>query len=233
MPLLWIFAISLIIATILNLGLGFDLFVEPPEIPESTLFPDRLEAIQPFHAARWTYDAAATLFFVIGFGALALAAGGVASLGGRHRLADVFRASMLVSGILGVVAGLLYYGATKVTVDLAYCDCGYIDTELIGQFWALAVVQGATSWVSNGAIVFGALAAALSTMVLRGVGLPSWWTWTAWGAAILLILGFALGELTDTPAGDLAIALATGILLPIWAILLTRVQAGATETVNG
>ena len=160
MPLLWIFAISLIIATILNLGLGFDLFVEPPEIPESTLFPDRLEAIQPFHAARWTYDAAATLFFVIGFGALALAAGGVASLGGRHRLADVFRASMLVSGILGVVAGLLYYGATKVTVDLAYCDCGYIDTELIGQFWALAVVQGATSWVSNGAIVFGALAAA-------------------------------------------------------------------------
>ena len=94
-------------------------------------------------------------------------------------------------------------------------------------------MQGATSWVSDGAIVFGALAAGLSTAVLRGVGLPSWWTWTAWGAAILLIVGFVLTELTDTPAGDIAIALATAILLPIWAILLTRVEASATATSDG
>jgi hypothetical protein len=229
-PLLWIFAVSLFVGTVLALGLGFDLFVQPPDVPEATLFPDRLQATQPFFAARWPYDAASTLLFVVGFGALALAAGGIASLGGGHRLADVFRASMLVSGILGVVAGLAYFGATKITIDLAYCDCGYIDTELIGQFWGLAIVHSATDWLSNGAVVFGAVAAALSTAVLRGIGLPSWWTGIAWAAAGLLIASIVLNELTDTPAGDIAVALATAILLPTWAIMLTRVPASTVST---
>jgi hypothetical protein len=229
-PLLWIFAVSLLVGTVLTLGLGFDLFVQPPDVPDTATFPERLQAMQPFFAARWPYDAVATLLFVIGFGALALAAGGIASLGGRHRLADVFRASMLVSGILGVVAGLLYFGATRVTIDIGYCDCGFIETELIGQFWALTIVQNATDWLSNGVIVFGALAAALSTVVLHGVGLPSWWKWIAWAAAVLLIVSIVLNELTDTPAGDIAVGLATAILLPVWAIMVGRLPSSPTAS---
>ena len=226
-PLLWIFAISLILATMLRSGLGFDLFVPQPDIPDSTLLPDRLQAIQPTLAARWPYDAAATLLFVLAFGALALASGGLAGLAGGHRMADVFRASLVTSGILGVASGLLYFGATKITIDVPYCDCGFVESELISQFWALSVVQSATDWLTNGAIVFGALGAAMSTTVLRGIRLPSWWTWAAWGAAATLIASVVLHEFVDSLAGDIALALATAVLLPVWAIMLARVPTSA------
>lgn len=218
--LLGIFAACLVLATILALALGFDLLVTPPDIPDTLDFPSRLLALQPFRESVWPFDAASTLLFVVAFGSLALAAGPIASLAGADRRAGALKSSILVSGLLGVITGLLYIGATQATMALQYCDCGFKAEETISQFWAITIVQGATNWLGYGAIVFGAIAVALSALVLGDRGLPQMWRWTSWGAAVLLILSIALQEVSDTPAGDLVRAVASGLLLPAWAVML-------------
>ena len=218
--LLWIFAVCAVLATLLALALGFDLLVQPPEIAETLDLPSRLEAIHPFHVAQWPFDAASTLLYVVAFGALLLAAGSIASLAGTDGRADMLKSAIVASGLLGVASGLLYFGATQVTIALQYCDCGFKTEEVISQFWAITIVQGATDWLSYGAVVFGAIGAALSALVLGDRGLPPIWRWITWSAAVLLVLSIVLNEFTDTPAGDLAVAVATGILLPAWAIIL-------------
>ena len=218
--LLWIFAVCLVLATLLALALGFDLLVKPPEIADTLDFPSRLEAIHPFHVAQWPFDAASTLLFVVAFGALLLAAGSIASLAGADGRADILKSAIVASGLLGVAGGLLYVGATQVTIDMPYCDCGFKTEEVISQFWAITVVQGATDWLNYGAIAFGAIGVGLSALVLGDRGLPQYWRWVSWGAAVLLVLSILLHEVSDTPAGDLVIAVATGILLPAWAIIL-------------
>ena len=202
------------------LALGFDLLVQQPDIPETLDLPSRLEAIHPFHVAQWPFDAASTLLYVVAFGALLLAAGSIAALAGADGRADILKSAIVASGLLGVASGLLYFGATQVTIALQYCDCGFKTEEVISQFWAITIVQGATDWLSYGAVVFGAIAAALSALVLGDRGLPPIWRWISWSAAVLLILSIVLNEFSDTPAGDIAVAVATGILLPAWAIIL-------------
>ena len=122
--------------------------------------------------------------------------------------------------LLGVVAGLLYVGGTQVAMALPYCDCGFIAEETISQFWSLAIVQGATNWLGYGAILFGAIAAGLSATMLGYQGLPRAWRWIGGCAAVLLVVSVVLHELSDSPAGDLIAAVASGILLPAWAVIL-------------
>ncbi len=170
-----------------------------------------------------------TLLFVIAFGALALAAAPIAALAGPDRRAGLLQASILVAGILGVVGGLAYLGATNVTIVQQYCDCGFKTQEAISQFWAITIVQGATDWLGYGAVAFAAIALALSAATLGDRGLPSWWTWTAWAAATLLVLGIVANQVIDSPVGDLLTAVASGVLLPIWAILLAMRSDPSTE----
>ena len=218
--LLGIFATCFLLATILALALGFDLLVPTPDIAATLDFPSRLQALQPFREAQWPFDAVSTSLFVVGFGALALMAGPIGSLAGADRRAGVLKSAILASGLLGVTAGLLYVGATQVTIALQYCDCGFKAEESISQFWAIAIVQGATNWLGYGAVGFGAIGVALSALVLGDRGVPQMWRWISWSAAGLLILSIALHEVSDTPAGDLVAAVASGILLPAWAVIL-------------
>ena len=218
--LLGLFAVCLAVATLIALGLGFDILVPPPDLAETLDLPGRLQAIRPFREATWPFDAASTLLFAAGFASLALAADPIVSLAGRDGRAGVLRASIVASGLLGVVAGLLYVGGTQVAMGLPYCDCGFITEETISQFWAISIVQGASNWLGYGAILFGAIAAGLSAVILGDRGLPRAWRWIGGAAAVLLVASVALHELSDSPAGDLTAAVASGILLPVWAVTL-------------
>jgi hypothetical protein len=221
--LLGIFATSLLLATILSLALGLDLVVTPPTIPDTDDLPTRLLAVQPYLVARWPLDAVSSLLYVVAFASLALASGPIAALAGTDRRAGVFKSSILVAGLLGVAGGLLYVGATRVTIDQQYCDCGFKIQESISQYWAINVVHGATDWLNYGAILFSVIALGLSALTLgHRRGLPPAWRWLAWGAAATLILSIVAHEFTDSTAGDLLAALASGILLPAWAIILAR-----------
>jgi hypothetical protein len=210
----------MVVATVLALGLGFDLLVKPPVIDETLDLPHRLVAIHPFQEARWPFDAVSSLLFVVGFGALALLASPIAALAGDDRRAGILRSAILASGLLGVASGLLYVGATQVAVAQQYCDCGFLDEEVIAQFWAVNSIQSATDWLSYGAVLFGAIAVALSAVVLAAHELPALWRWISVTAAGLLVLSVLFHELSDTPAGDLAAAVASGVLLPAWAAIL-------------
>lgn len=218
--LLWIFAASLVIATVVRLGLGFDLFVRQPAIADTLDLPTRLQELVPFRTARWPFDAVATLAYVVAFGALALTAEPISLLAGTDRRAGVFKSALLMSGVLGVAGGLLYLGAAKVTINLAYCDCGFKTQETISQFWAINIVEGATNWLGYGAAAFGAIAVALSALLFRGRGLSEVWRWTGVAAAIMLVVGVVLNEIIDSLIGDLLTAMATGVLLPAWALIL-------------
>lgn len=226
--LLGIFAACLVLGTIVALGLGFDLLVAPPVIDESLDFPSRLNELQPFRVALWPYDALSTVLFVVGFGALALVSGSIASLADRDRRAGILRSSIFTSGLLGVAAGLVYLGGTQVTIALQYCDCGFRAEETISQFWALSILQGASDWLSYGAVAFGAIGVALSAVILGRGLLPSSWTWISWASAGLLVLSIALHELSDPPAGDIVLAVASGLLLPAWALMLAA-RFGVTD----
>ena len=218
--LLGIFAACLFVATVLSLVLGLDLAVQPPNHPETLDLPSRLIALQPYREARWPLDAVSSLLYVVAFGALTLAAVQIAALAGSDRRAGLLQSAILVAGILGVTTGLLYIGATKVTIDQQYCDCGFKIQESISQFWAINIVQGATNWLSYGAIVFSAIALGLSSLALANRGLSTAWHVLAWTAAVLLVLSIPAHEFIDSPLGDLLAALATGLLIPAWAILL-------------
>ena len=218
--LLWVFAISAFIATLLGLVLGLDLVAHPPDIPSTVNLPDRLESIRPYLEARWPLDLATNLAAIVAFGAFALLADPIAALAGSDDRAGLLRISIIVSAILAIAGALLYVGATRVTIDQAYCDCGFKIQESISQFWAINIVRGATDWLSHGANVFAAIALIAGGILIGRRGMAASWRWLAWIGAIALIVGMILSETVDGPIGDLVSAAATGIILPAWALML-------------
>jgi hypothetical protein len=125
----------------------------------------------------------------------------------------------MVSGVVGVIGSLVYIGATKVTIDQQYCDCGFKTEEAISQFWAINVVQGGTTWLAYGAIVFGALAVAISATALAAA-MSGAFSGVAWAAVVALLVGLALDIVGQGQIGDLILAVATGILVPVWALMI-------------
>lgn len=220
--LLILFAACVATATVISLALGLDLLVAEPELAVSLDLPGRLQAIEPFRVARWPFDAVSTLGFVVGFAVLALAADPVAALAEDDHQAGVLRSAILATGVIGAASRLLYLGATHLIVTTTTCDCGNIAVEEISRFWAAAVVEGATDWLGYGAVAFGAFAVALSARAIRLRRLPRAWPWIAWAASLMLTAGIAIELVGEGSLGDLVLALATGLLLPVWALLLAR-----------
>ena len=118
------------------------------------------------------------------------------------------------------MTGLFVIGAHDVTIVQQYCDCGFKNEESISQFWAINIIDGATNWLSYGAIVFGAIGVAISVRVLCRLGMTPTWRWVSWAAVVALLLSIVLHGISDSPAGDVVAAVATGILLPVWALIL-------------
>ena len=217
--LLMIFAIALFLATLISLGMAFDVFVTPPNLPDGLDLPTRLIQSHPYQEAIWPFDAATNVLYLIAFGSLALVSGSLRILAGSHPLGSLLGAAALVSGVVGVVGSLIYIGGTKVVIDQAYCDCGFKNEEAISQFWAINIVQGGTTWLAYGTIAFGALAVAVSATVLAAT-MSSAFRGVAWAAVIALLVGLVLDIVGQGQIGDLVLAVATGILLPVWALMI-------------
>jgi len=142
-------------------------------------------------------------------------------------LRDTMTVLFVVAGVVGVAANLLSMGLGE-AATAGYCDCGYRTEEIIAQNYALNVGRAASDWLSIGAVTLVGLGVAAAG---RLIAVSSLWRNLSYLIAIVLVLAAALRavaafvviEVIDPfQISALATALAAGILVPIWAILLAR-----------
>jgi hypothetical protein len=126
-------------------------------------------------------------------------------------------------GLMGLASQLIHIGSQQVAIDVPYCDCGFKVQETISQYWGLTLIQGAESWLINGATVFLAIGIALASAALAGVVRSPGWRSVSWLTALVAIISVALSGLElGGDIDQLLIAVLGGILLPLWAVLLAR-----------
>jgi hypothetical protein len=218
----WVLAATLIGATILYVGLAFDVFGGPAALPDSADFIERILATNDFERSVWPISVLSSLLFVV---ALATVVAIAASLRG-FAAGDDSRARtgtwLLVAGAtLGISAQLISLGALRIVVDVAYCDCGYRNEEIISQTWALFLVQGGSDWVLYGAEVLLGLGIALVGAAFGETVSSGWRAWAFLTGLVLAGAGVAQALVPGLVA-DLLLAVASGVLVPVWAIWLGR-----------
>lgn len=140
---------------------------------------------------------------------------------------DVMTALFLVGGVIGIGAQLLHIGIHDAARPII-CDCGYRAEEVIGLDSALRVAESMFNWLAVGAVTFVGVGAAVATRVLA-VG--STWRLVSYVIAAGLLLAVALRfvaalvfiEAFDPfQVSDIIVAITSGILVPIWAVMLAR-----------
>ncbi len=218
----WPMAICFALASALYLALQFDLVAPPPNFPESGTLVDNLLIQGDYLRQTWPVDMASSLLYALGFALLVLLAGPLARLArpGDGR-ASSMTGAFVAAGTVGIVAQLIYVGAHDVIANIAYCDCGFKEPEVIAQGWARFLIDGATGWLINGTgilLLFGFVAAGAA---IGGVGMPSGWRMLSWLTAVLLALNVVVGVVgVEGPIGPVLLGIETGVLAPIWAIWL-------------
>jgi hypothetical protein len=140
---------------------------------------------------------------------------------------DVLTMLLVVGGVIGIGSQLMHIGIHDAARPF-YCDCGYRAEEVIGLDSALHVAESMFSWLAVGALGFVGAAVAVAGRLLA---VSAAWRTLSFAIAIgllvavalRLVAAFVLIEAFDPfQVSDLIVALTSGILVPIWAILLAR-----------
>jgi hypothetical protein len=232
--LAWSVGILFLVGTALQLVDFLNLYATPPAVPDTLNMVERRLAVQDYRVAIWPIFLLGNLSFGVAFVALVglgLALASWLASGDPRRIAII--TSLGVGGILGAVAQFVLIGAASATIDIAYCDCGFKETEIVSQIWAQMVVEGSSDWLLNGAAVLAAIGILAVDASFRR-RMPAAWSIVSWLTAIGLIATvvvgvFQLGE----ELGQYLLLLVSGVLVPIWSIWLgaglrgePRVDAG-------
>ena len=141
----------------------------------------------------------------------------------RDAMATIF----VIGGALGIGANLLNIAVGN-AATFGYCDCGYKTEEVIGQNYALMVGSTMVNWLTLGALTLIATGVALAGRLVDVS--PAWRTISylivvaLLFAAVLRVLAelVFIGAFDPFQVSDLILAVAGGILVPIWAVLLAR-----------
>ncbi len=221
----WALVILVVISAVVSLIFMFGGLLPPPD--ESADFVDQLLFMR-------THDEQAFPFVIIG----SLATLGVyliaAILGVLLRSwatpspeRDVMSLLLLIGGVIGVTSQLANIGVGQ-AANPFFCDCGYKTEEVIALDRALNVGWMVINWLTIGAITMVSLGVALAGRIVEVSS--TWRTLSYVIAAGILIAVFirVLGAFVFIAAfdpfqvSDLIVAVISGILVPIWAILLAR-----------
>jgi hypothetical protein len=140
---------------------------------------------------------------------------------------DAMTMLFVIGGVIGIGANLLNIAVGE-AATFGYCDCGYRTEEVIGLNYALTVGWSSVNWLSIGAVTLVGVGVAVAGRIIDIS--PAWRTLSYLIALVLLfavalrvISAFVVIEAVDPfQVSDLMTAVAAGILVPIWAILLAR-----------
>ena len=138
---------------------------------------------------------------------------------------DAMSLLLVFGGVIGIGSQLLNIGVGDAARPF-YCDCGYRAEEVIGLDRALNVGWSMVNWLSMGAITLVGFGAAFAGRV---VDVSSTWRLLSYAIAAGVLIAVAIrvaGSIVFIEAfdpfqvSDLIVAFTSGILVPIWAILL-------------
>jgi hypothetical protein len=225
----WALVILVVISAVVTLLFEFGGLLPPP--PETADFVDRLVFMR-------THDERAFPFVIIG----SLATLGVYVVGamlgvllrawtGPSPARDAMTLLLLIGGVVGVTSQLGNIGVGQAAGPF-YCDCGYRAEEVIGLDRALNVGWSVVNWMNMGALTLVAVGIAVAG---RLVDVSPLWRTISYAIAGAILFAVALRVLAafvfvaafdPFQVSNLIVAGTSGILVPIWAILLAR---GASE----
>lgn len=140
---------------------------------------------------------------------------------------DAMSLLLAVGGVIGIGSQLLNIGVADAARPF-YCDCGYRTEEVIGLDRALNVGWSMINWLSIGAITLVGFGVAVAGRVVE---VSSTWRLLSYAIAVAVLVAVVIrvaGSIVFIEAfdpfqvSDLIVAVASGILVPIWAILLWR-----------
>ena len=187
--LAWTVGALFLIGTALQLVDTLNLYVTPPDTGAPSMVAQRL-ASQDYRIAIWPVFALNNLSFGIAFVAitgLGLALAALLATGDTRRIAIM--TTVGIAGILGAVGQLILLGATQVTIDIAYCDCGFKETEIVAQIWAQMLANGASQALVDAASILAAIGIFVIASTFRR-DMPGAWEIWSWVTATALIVGF-------------------------------------------
>ncbi len=218
--LAWSVGVLFLIGTALQVVDQLNLYATPPEFGPLNMVEGRLAA-QDYRIAIWPIFALGNFSFALGFVALAGLGLALASrLGSGDPQRIVIPTSLGVAGVLGAVGQFILIGAAQVTVDMAYCDCGFKNEEIVSQIWGQMLIEGASEWLVNAGTVLAAIGIVGVDVAFRR-RMPAAWDIVSWLTAIGLTATVVVGFLDVQ--GDLGLyllILVSGVLVPIWTIWL-------------
>lgn len=219
--LAWTVGALFLIGTALQLVDTLNLYVTPPDTGASSMVAQRL-ASQDYRVAIWPIFALNNLSFGIAFVAitgLGLALAALLATGDTRRIAIM--TTVGIAGILGAVGQLILLGATQVTIDIAYCDCGFKETEIVAQIWAQMLANGASQALVDAASILAAIGIFVIASTFRR-DMPGAWEIWSWVTATALIVGFFIRFLSlgNEDLGLILFVVVSGVLVPVWAFWL-------------
>lgn len=219
--LAWTVGALFLIGTALQLVDTLNLYVTPPDTGASSMVAQRL-ASQDYRIAIWPVFALNNLSFGIAFVAitgLGLALAALLATGDTRRIAIM--TTVGIAGILGAVGQLILLGATQVTIDIAYCDCGFKETEIVAQIWAQMLANGASQALVDAASILAAIGIFVIASTFRR-DMPGAWEIWSWVTATALIVGFFIRFLSlgNEDLGLILFVVVSGVLVPVWAFWL-------------
>lgn len=228
--LCWILAGLLIAATVLQFVDQLNLYAQPPLLPEAANMVERRLGSQDYRAAIWPIFFASHFLFAL---ALLVVVPLAYILGARLPRTDdrrlVMTSTLAAGALIGAIGELIFIGAIQPTIGLAYCDCGFKDQEVVSQIWGAMLIEGSYRWLLNGTALMLAVGFWVAGTLLRSRGMNEMWQWLSRGIAVAFVVPVVLSILeTGEDFANLLAAVATAVLIPIWAIWLGRNLGGST-----
>jgi hypothetical protein len=218
----WVVAAAFVVSAVLNLLLAFDVFGPPPERGED--FIQYTLEMFAWEEQRWVLDFPASVLITVGFLALAGLGSALARLAHpSDARRGLVTSSFLVGGSLTAASQLLWIGAKPIATSTTYCDCGFLQEEIMSRLMIQNVLGGVQLWLSNGGLAALAVGAALvATMPAERRALPQWWRRLTLVIAGLSVIAIVLPFFDVYPFDVLLYLVIAGLLLPIWAIWIAN-----------